>query len=80
MSRQRDLYRELYEKVKPLESEVEISKEVITQLRTHIESLKKKEKLKERELKAAQKELKAAEEQVRKYKVERFALSNHSQI
>ena len=68
MRRQRDYYRELYEKVKPLESEVEISKEVITQLRAHIESLMRKRKLKE-------KELKAAEEQVREYMVEGFMYS-----
>ena len=71
--RQRDYYRELYEKVKPLESEVEISKEVITQLQAHIESLMRKGKLKE-------KGLKAAEEQVREYMVEGFSFSNHSEM
>ena len=70
MIRQRDYYRELYEKVKPLESEVEISKKEITQLRAHIESLMRKGKLKE-------KELKAAEEQVREYTVEGFAFRSN---
>ena len=61
MRRQIDYYKELYEKVKP---------EVNTQLRAHIDSLKRKEKVKA-------KELKAAEEQVREYKVEGFAFSNN---
>ena len=56
--------------MKPLESEVVSSKEVIIQLRTRIESLKRKEKLRD-------KELKAAEEQVREYMVEGFAFSNN---
>ena len=46
--------------MKPLERDVESSKEVNTQLRAHIETLRRKEKLIERELKAA-------EEQVREY-------------
>ena len=70
MIRQRDYYRELYEKVKPLECEVEIYKKEITQLRAHIESLMRKGKLKE-------KELKTAEEQVREYMVEGFAFRSN---
>ena len=42
--------------------------EVNTQLRAQVESLKRKEKWKD-------KELKTAEEQVREYKVDRFAFS-----
>ena len=72
MSRQKDYCREFYEKVKPMEREVE-SKVVIAQLRAHIESFRRKEKLKE-------KELKAAEEQVREYMVEGFHFSNHSEL
>ena len=49
---------------------MKISKKEITQLRAHIESLMRKGKLKE-------KELKAAEEQVREYMVEGFAFMSN---